>query len=185
MPGDCPTPPCTGKVIMPTCPHVCAQKYREKYTTMSTNSYHKRNAKPLYPRESAKLISSKSQDVSICIQGVKEASKVIFDCLKSKKYSFKIWKEHELHPKEMTESTVDWIAVLDTLNFSFWTEENVEPWTVRFEGRNYTGYWALCASINRALKVNMNRRVHALQCIMGNQGKMERNSKVCVQNDEK
>ncbi|XP_068714698.1 queuosine 5'-phosphate N-glycosylase/hydrolase-like [Montipora foliosa] len=119
---------------------------------MSTNSYHKRNAKPLYPRESAKLISSKSQDVSICIQGVKEASKVIFDCLKSKKYSFKIWKEHELHPKEMTESTVDWIAVLDTLNFSFWTEENVEPWTVRFEGKNYTGYWALCASINRALK---------------------------------
>ena len=32
-----------------------------------------------------------------------------------------------------------------------------------------------------------NRRVHALECIMGNQGKMERNSKVCkeVQNDEK
>ena len=29
--------------------------------------------------------------------------------------------------------------------------------------------------------------VHALECIMGNQGKMERNSKVCkeVQNDEK
>ena len=31
------------------------------------------------------------------------------------------------------------------------------------------------------------RRVHALECIMGNQGKMERNSKVSkeVQNDEK
>ena len=33
----------------------------------------------------------------------------------------------------------------------------------------------------------VNRRVHALDCIMSNQGKMERNSKVCkeVQNDEK
>ena len=32
-----------------------------------------------------------------------------------------------------------------------------------------------------------NRRDHALECIMGNQGKMERSSKVCkeVQNDEK
>ena len=31
------------------------------------------------------------------------------------------------------------------------------------------------------------RRVHALECIMGNQGKITRNSKVCkeVQNDEK
>ena len=32
-----------------------------------------------------------------------------------------------------------------------------------------------------------NRRVHAPECIMGNQGEMERNSKVCkeVQNDKK
>ena len=49
--------------------------------------------------------------------------------------------------------TIDWIVVLDTLNFSFWTDEDVEPWTVRYEGKDYTGYWALCASINRALKV--------------------------------
>ena len=113
---------------------------------------------PLNPRESAKLISSKSQDVSICEQGVEEASKVLFECLKSKKYSLKTWKEHGLHPSEMTKDTVDWIFVLDTLNFSFWTDHNVEPWTVRFEGKNYTGYWALCASINRALKVRRNTK---------------------------
>lgn len=111
-------------------------------------------SKPLSPRESAKFISSKSRDVSICDEGVEEASEIIFECFKSKKYSFKIWKEHELHPNEMSKETVDWIVVLDTLNFSFWTDEDVEPWTVRFEGKNYTGYWALCASINRALKVD-------------------------------
>ena len=64
-----------------------------------------------------------------------------------------MWKEHGLHPSKMTKETVDWIFVLDTLNFSIWTNHDVELWTVRFEGKNYTVYWALCASINRALKV--------------------------------
>ena len=109
--------------------------------------------RPLSPRESAKLISSKSKDVSICQKSVEETSRILFDCFKSKKYSFKIWKSHELHPSEMMKETIDWIVVLDTLNFSFWTDEDVEPWTVRYEGKDYTGYWALCASINRALKV--------------------------------
>ena len=38
-----------------------------------------------------------------------------------------------------------------------------------------------------AVAVVVYRRVHALECIMGNQGKMERNSQVCVevQYDEK
>ena len=106
----------------------------------------------LFPRESAELISSKSKDVSVCVEGVTKAADVIFGSLKEKKYSFKIWKEHELHPQVMTESTVDWIFVLDSLNFSFWTE-NSEPWIVNYNGKNYTGYWALCAGIHRALTV--------------------------------
>ena len=112
--------------------------------------------KPLSPRESAKLISSKSRDIIVCNEGVQQASQVIFECLKSRKYSFKVWKEHELHPKNMTTETVDWIFVVDTLNFCFWTEEGEEPWLVRFEGKDYTGYWGLCAAINRALKVGKN-----------------------------
>lgn len=61
---------------------------------------------------------------------MKEVFKVIFDCLKLKKYSFKIWKEYELYLKEMIELIVDWIVVLDILNFFFWIEENVELWIV-------------------------------------------------------
>lgn len=114
------------------------------------------STKALSPRESAELITSKSEDVSICEEGIEEASKIIFDCLKSKKYSCKTWKQHELHPNEMRNETVDWIVVLDTLNFCFWSDDGVEPWTVRYEGKNYTGYWALCASIHRALKVCWN-----------------------------
>ena len=63
---------------------------------------------------------------------------MLFECLKSKKYSLKTWKEYGLHPSEMMKETVDWIFVLDTLYFSFSTDQDVEPWTVQFEGKNYT-----------------------------------------------
>jgi len=107
----------------------------------------------LSPRNSAELISCHSLDVSISEHGVSRTSSLLFECLKTKKYSFKVWKEHELHPKEMTKETVDWIFLLDCLNFSFWVDDEVEPWTVEFEGEIYHGYWALCAGINRAIKV--------------------------------
>ena len=40
---------------------------------------------------------------------------------------------------------------MDSLNFSFWTEEGAVPYRVRYRGKQYTGYWSLCAAINRAL----------------------------------
>lgn len=113
----------------------------------------------LFPRESAKLIAGRSKDVLVSHEGVEKAAGVIFKSLKGQKYSFKVWKEHELHPKAMSESTVDWIFVLDLLNFSFWSDKS-EPWKVRYNGRSYTGYWALCASINRALEVCMSDHFH-------------------------
>lgn len=107
----------------------------------------------LCPRSSAELISSNSKEVSISQHGVENTSKILYHCLKTNKYSFKVWKEHELHPKEMNKETVDWIFVLDCLNFSFWVDDECEPWRVNYEGIDYEGYWALCAGINRALKV--------------------------------
>lgn len=107
----------------------------------------------LSPRNSAELIASHSLDVSICEHGVRQTSSILFECLKTKKYSYKVWKEHKMHPKLMNEETVDWIFLLDCLNFSFWVDDEVEPWVVEFEGEKYQGYWALCAGINRALKV--------------------------------
>lgn len=47
--------------------------------------------------------------------------------------------------------------MVDTLNFSFWTTEG-DPshgYSVRFGGEEYTGYWSLCAAINRALEVRL------------------------------
>lgn len=44
------------------------------------------------------------------------------------------------------------IFVIDTLNFCFWGQHGVPRWSVCFNEKTYEGYWALCASINRALQ---------------------------------
>lgn len=58
------------------------------------------------------------------------------------------FSQNSVHPKPEDTWALDWIFVVDTLNFCFWKLENETGWEV--EG--YTGYFALCAAINRALK---------------------------------
>ena len=65
------------------------------------------------------------------------------------KYSRNTWSSHELHPKNQNRDTLAWIFLVDTLNFSFWT--NACGYSVEYKGVNYTGYWSLCAVVNRAL----------------------------------
>ncbi|XP_044742813.1 queuosine salvage protein isoform X2 [Chrysoperla carnea] len=63
--------------------------------------------------------------------------------------------EESLHPKPNEPWTIDWIFVIDTLNFCFWTPKNElngkSEWTVN----GYVGYFALCAAINRAMEENI------------------------------
>jgi hypothetical protein len=63
-------------------------------------------------------------------------------------YSFANWKAFSLHPQaEACQATAEFIFLLDLLNFSFWSHEGEEPFTVQ----GYTGYQSLCALIQRAL----------------------------------
>lgn len=51
------------------------------------------------------------------------------------------------------------IFLVDLLNFSFWSERDPDDkavphparYAVEFDGIKYTGYWALCACINRGM----------------------------------
>ncbi|XP_011134932.1 queuosine salvage protein isoform X2 [Harpegnathos saltator] len=54
----------------------------------------------------------------------------------------------EFHPKHDDPLAVDWIFILDTLNFSFWTQTGAKKWTVNGQ----TGYFALCAAVKRAIE---------------------------------
>ncbi|XP_071477292.1 queuosine 5'-phosphate N-glycosylase/hydrolase-like [Diadema antillarum] len=105
----------------------------------------------LSPRESGEFIAKNAEDVTVHDAAAKKVAKLIYESLKKKEYSIKAWKEHALHPKKMTAETVDWIFVLDTLNFSFWSESNDKRYLVRYKDENHSGYWAMCAALNRAL----------------------------------
>ena len=107
----------------------------------------------LSPRESGNFIASCAKNVLIKQEGVKKVAKLIYPELEKSLYSVKSWRKHDLHPKELNKATVDWIFLVDTLNFSFWVEKDIPPFVVKYRGKCYTGYWALCAAVNRALEV--------------------------------
>ncbi|XP_050413075.1 Q-nucleotide N-glycosylase 1 isoform X2 [Patella vulgata] len=105
----------------------------------------------LSPRETGRLIAETSKDVSICTDGIKKTAQLVFDHVKKDAFSVKSWKEHELNPKTMDKAAVDWVFLADTLNFSFYSDDETKKYSVEYGGKKHTGYWSLCAAINRAL----------------------------------
>ncbi|KAH8548955.1 hypothetical protein BGW37DRAFT_160671 [Umbelopsis sp. PMI_123] len=109
---------------------------------------------------SADFIHENSHHVTIPQSSLAAAAKVVFENMKTRKYSTKTWKMHPLNPKVADESAIDWIFLVDLLNFSFWSDRDPddksvphpERYAVEYQGVNYTGYWALCACINRAIQ---------------------------------
>lgn len=105
----------------------------------------------LMPRDAGRFIAENSKDVSIKPEGVTKVAKLMAECIRSGTYSIKSWKEHELNPKTMDKAALDWVFVADTLNFSFWSADESKKYMVKYKGKEYTGYWSLCAAMNRAL----------------------------------
>ncbi|KAI8381335.1 uncharacterized protein BYT42DRAFT_566163 [Radiomyces spectabilis] len=109
--------------------------------------------------ESAEFIAKHSEHVHIPLENIDSAAEKILESMKTRVYSTKTWNEHVLHPKIANKDTVDWIFLIDLLNFSFWSDLDVadqstphpDRYAVQYNDRRYTGYWSLCAAINRAL----------------------------------
>ncbi|RKP23574.1 UPF0553 protein C9orf64-like protein [Syncephalis pseudoplumigaleata] len=110
---------------------------------------------PLNPvLESAHFIAEHSKDVSIDMNAVEKVATMLFRQMEKTPYTTQVWRQHPLNPSHPTEATIDWIFVVDLLNFSFWSdagEFSPDRYTVVYNGQSYTGYWALCACINRAI----------------------------------
>ncbi|XP_059513028.1 queuosine 5'-phosphate N-glycosylase/hydrolase isoform X2 [Myotis daubentonii] len=120
---------------------------------------------PLPPRESAKFISENSRDVSIDGGGVRRVAELLLAKAAGPELRLGGWKAlHELNPKAADEAAVNWVFVADTLNFSFWSEHEEHKCLVGYRGRTYSGYWSLCAAINRALdEVSLDQVRHILR----------------------
>ncbi len=117
----------------------------------------------LSPRESAKFIADRSQHVQVVAEEMQNAAKTIYNLMKQLAYSKKTWKEHELHPKVMNEETLNWIFVIDCLNFSFWEPKGKPLFKVRYKDKDFTDYEALCALVNRALDVRIEISIYRME----------------------
>ncbi|PVU94515.1 hypothetical protein BB561_002497 [Smittium simulii] len=102
---------------------------------------------------SARYIHESSKHVIIQKQNITKAAQKILAGMQTEKYSTETWKLHPLNPKDNTDNTIEWIFVVDLLNFCFWTKpsDKFREYAVTYKGVKYTGYWSLCACISRAL----------------------------------
>lgn len=141
---------------------------------------------PLQARVIAERSSSRSQKtdlVTISERGVEAAAKYVclFTCknslcslftqihsrLQAESYTPRTWRTHPLHllspdpylPADpATKACLDWLFLISSLNFSFWSEREghqdrygVEWWAGwgSEEKVVHTGYWSLVAAVNR------------------------------------
>lgn len=61
------------------------------------------------------------------------------------------WPEH-YHFFDGSERTVNWMLLLDALNFCFWGEKDQPRWQISYQGELLNGYWAEAASLRRAVE---------------------------------
>lgn len=104
------------------------------------------------PLESAKFIAGKSKHVSVDEEGARRLAESLFDKAAAEEFGLAGWKSlHELNPRSAGAEAVDWVFLVDSLNFSFWSEREEQKYLVKYKGKTYSGYWSLCAAVNRAL----------------------------------
>ncbi|KAJ4439681.1 hypothetical protein ANN_07809 [Periplaneta americana] len=111
------------------------------------------NMSVLSPKKSGEFITKNAKNVFIEESGIKKLAHEIAEELKSKELSIDGFSQHELHPQKADEAAVDWIFFADTLNFCFWSaDKDHKSWEVSWNGKTYTGYFAFCAAIKKALE---------------------------------
>ncbi|HEY6287660.1 MAG TPA: queuosine salvage family protein [Ktedonobacteraceae bacterium] len=62
-----------------------------------------------------------------------------------------VWYDR-FHFHDGTVRTVNWLLVLDALNFCFWAEKGKPRWRIDYQGEILDGYWAEAASLTRAVE---------------------------------
>ncbi|ESK96171.1 conserved eukaryotic protein [Moniliophthora roreri MCA 2997] len=121
-------------------------------------------------KECAEYAYKKANLVRVNPEGVSIAARYIRDKLLSESYSPRTWRTHALHilPREpyspsdsWNKTVLDWIFLISSLNFSFWSEKEGQPdrygveWQSSWDDKEkkvWTGYWSLVAALNKAMQ---------------------------------
>ncbi|XP_014662412.1 PREDICTED: UPF0553 protein C9orf64 homolog isoform X1 [Priapulus caudatus] len=107
------------------------------------------------PREAAAFIAESAKDVKILPDGVEKLAHHLADVMGKNKHKVNENQLPDFNPKTADRAAVDWVFFIDTLNFSFWSEDERRAFTVRHRGRDLTGYFSLCAAVNRSLEAGV------------------------------
>ncbi|XP_058828771.1 queuosine 5'-phosphate N-glycosylase/hydrolase [Topomyia yanbarensis] len=102
----------------------------------------------LSPAESGEFIVKHATFLKVNETAIQNLVKEVINGIQTKVIDVNNFSQHEYHPKPTDSHAANWIFLIDTLNFCFWTPGNATKWKV--EGQ--TGYFSLCAAVNRALK---------------------------------
>ncbi|XP_056447598.1 queuosine salvage protein [Gadus chalcogrammus] len=116
---------------------------------MATNAMDR----PLPPLDSGRFVAARSQDVFVDVEGVHRAAEMLYALRHSEDLTASGWKKaNPLAPRDTADQALNWVFVVDTMNFSFWPEEEDKQCEVTYKGTTYRGYMTLCAAITRAIE---------------------------------
>ncbi|KAL5283359.1 C9orf64 family protein [Megaselia abdita] len=105
----------------------------------------------LNPRESGEFIVQNASSIIVHNEGIEVLAKEIFISIKSGKLRSENFSQNNegLHPDSKDPKAIEWIFLLDTLNFCFWTPGKTDT---KWKIDGHTGYFGLCAAITRAMR---------------------------------
>ncbi|XP_010875081.2 queuosine salvage protein [Esox lucius] len=108
---------------------------------------------PLNPRESGRFVAEHSQDVFVEEEGMQRLAEMLFALRKSEELTASGWKKaNPLAPSPTSDQALNWVFVVDTMNFSFWPDQEDQQCEVTYRMVTYRGYMTLCAAITRAME---------------------------------
>ncbi|KAM3868408.1 queuosine 5'-phosphate N-glycosylase/hydrolase [Diretmus argenteus] len=108
---------------------------------------------PLSPRESGQFVAERSRDVFVEEEGVRRVAEMLYTLRHSEELTASGWKKaNPLAPAPMSDQALNWVFVVDTMNFSFWPERENQQCEVTYKGTTYRGYMTLCAAVTRAVE---------------------------------
>lgn len=98
-------------------------------------------------RLAGEIIVRNAKHLKVNPSGIEKLCKDVIAGIKAKDIDIENFSQHQFHPKPTDPRALNWLLVIDTLNFCFWTPGDDTKWKVSGQ----TGYFALCAAICRAL----------------------------------
>ncbi|XP_028821172.1 queuosine 5'-phosphate N-glycosylase/hydrolase [Denticeps clupeoides] len=107
---------------------------------------------PLSPRESGCFVAERSRDVHVDEGGVRNVAEMLYGLRDSGVFAPGGWKQmNPLAPPPTSDAAINWVFVVDTMNFSFWPDREDQQCEVTCRGDTYRGYMSLCAAVTRAM----------------------------------